>query len=41
MDLVQQARDVGGVNVGGVQGMFFDIMCMSSTKLCVTCVVLL
>ena len=30
--LNQLARDVGGVNVGGVKGMCFDRKCMSCTK---------
>ena len=38
----QPARDVGGANVGGVNvGMFFDIKCVSCTKICVTRVFLL
>ena len=37
----QLARDVGGVNVGGVKGMLSDIRCMSCAKLCTTCAFLL
>ena len=37
----QLARDVGGVNVGGVKGMFVGIKWMSCTTLFITCVFML
>ena len=37
----QMARDVGGVDVGGVKGMLFGMQCTSCTNLRITCVFML